>query len=97
MIAAALALVALGLVFLFVMPWVGVPVGIVGLILFVLYLAGLQEVPRELYEAAAVDGASNWEQIRYITLPLLRRTTTLVILHTGERRELTVTPSELKA
>jgi multiple sugar transport system permease protein len=47
---------------------------------FVLYLAGLQEIPRELYEAAAVDGASNWEQIRYITLPLLRRTTTLVIL-----------------
>jgi hypothetical protein len=41
MIAAALALVALGLVFLFVMPWVGVPVGIVGLILFVLYLAGI--------------------------------------------------------
>ncbi|HEY0247046.1 MAG TPA: sugar ABC transporter permease [Gryllotalpicola sp.] len=47
---------------------------------FVLYLAGLQEIPRELYEAAAVDGASNWAQIRYITLPLLTRTTTLVIL-----------------
>jgi multiple sugar transport system permease protein len=47
---------------------------------FVLYLAGLQEIPRELYEAAAVDGASQWAQIRYITLPLLRRTTTLVIL-----------------
>jgi multiple sugar transport system permease protein len=47
---------------------------------FVLYLAGLQEIPRELYEAAAVDGASQWDQIRFITLPLLRRTTTLVIL-----------------
>ncbi|RPE76154.1 MULTISPECIES: carbohydrate ABC transporter permease [unclassified Frondihabitans] len=47
---------------------------------FVLYLAGLQEIPRELYEAAAVDGASTWEQIRYITLPLLSRTTTLVLL-----------------
>jgi multiple sugar transport system permease protein len=47
---------------------------------FVLYLAGLQEIPRELYEAAAVDGASQWEQIRFITLPLLTRTTTLVIL-----------------
>jgi multiple sugar transport system permease protein len=47
---------------------------------FVLYLAGLQEVPRDLYEAAAVDGATQWEQIRYITLPLMRRTTTLVIL-----------------
>jgi multiple sugar transport system permease protein len=47
---------------------------------FVLYLAGLQEIPRELYEAAAVDGATQWEQIRFITLPLLTRTTTLVIL-----------------
>ncbi|RKR75099.1 carbohydrate ABC transporter permease [Frondihabitans australicus] len=47
---------------------------------FVLYLAGLQEIPRELYEAAAVDGATTWNQIRYITLPLLSRTTTLVIL-----------------
>ncbi|WNY35006.1 sugar ABC transporter permease [Curtobacterium flaccumfaciens] len=36
---------------------------------FVLYLAGLQEIPRELYEAAAVDGASNWQQIKSITLP----------------------------
>jgi len=47
---------------------------------FVLYLAGLQEIPRELYEAAAVDGASSWQQIKSITLPLLCRTTTLVIL-----------------
>lgn len=47
---------------------------------FVLYLAGLQEIPRELYEAAAVDGATTWSQIRYITLPLLSRTHTLVLL-----------------
>ena len=47
---------------------------------FVLYLAGLQEIPRELYEAASVDGASEWQQIRTISIPLLRRTTTLVIL-----------------
>lgn len=47
---------------------------------FVLYLAGLQEIPRELYEAAAVDGASQWQQIRSITVPLLARTTTLVVL-----------------
>ena len=47
---------------------------------FVLYLAGLQDIPRELYEAAAVDGATTWAQIRYITIPMLRRTTTLVIL-----------------
>src|SRR3954468_2140457 len=46
---------------------------------FVLYLAGLQEIPRELYEAAAVDGASAWDQIRRITLPLLGSTTALVV------------------
>lgn len=47
---------------------------------FILYLAGLQDIPRELYEAAAVDGASQWQQIRSITIPLLSRTTTLVLL-----------------
>ncbi|ACU86705.1 permease component of ABC-type sugar transporter [Brachybacterium faecium DSM 4810] len=47
---------------------------------FVLYLAGLQEIPRELYEAAAVDGATPWQQIRRVTVPLLNRTTGLVIL-----------------
>ncbi len=45
---------------------------------FVLYLAGLQEIPRELYEASSIDGASQWQQIRRITVPLLARTTTLV-------------------
>lgn len=45
---------------------------------FVLYLAGLQEIPRELYEAASIDGAGPWQQIRQITVPLLGRTTTLV-------------------
>ncbi|GAA3389672.1 carbohydrate ABC transporter permease [Cryptosporangium minutisporangium] len=45
---------------------------------FVLYLAGLQEIPRDLYEAAVLDGASPWQQIRHITIPLLGRTTTLV-------------------
>ncbi|MFC4453121.1 sugar ABC transporter permease [Deinococcus sonorensis] len=38
----------------------------------VLYLSGLQAIPRDLYEAASVDGASVWQQFRYITLPLLR-------------------------
>lgn len=47
---------------------------------FVLYLAGLQDIPREIYEAAAVDGASEWQQIKSITIPLLSRTTTLVLL-----------------
>ena len=47
---------------------------------FVLYLAGLQEIPRDLYEAAAIDGAGPWQQIRTITIPLLSRTTTLVVV-----------------
>jgi multiple sugar transport system permease protein len=47
---------------------------------FVLYLAGLQEIPRELYEAAAIDGAGPWQQIRTITIPMLSRTTTLVVV-----------------
>jgi multiple sugar transport system permease protein len=47
---------------------------------FVLYLAGMQEIPRELYEASSIDGASPLQQIRRITIPLLGRTTTLVIV-----------------
>ena len=37
-----------------------------------LYLATLQSVPRELFDAAAVDGASSWRQFRHITVPSLR-------------------------
>ena len=37
-----------------------------------LYLASLQAVPRELYEAASVDGASGWQQFRHISIPALR-------------------------
>jgi multiple sugar transport system permease protein len=45
---------------------------------FVLFLAGLQEIPRELYEAAATDGATPGQQMRRITLPLLSSTVVLV-------------------
>ena len=47
---------------------------------FVLYLAGLQDIPRELYEAASIDGAGPVQQIRRITIPMLGRTTTLVVV-----------------
>jgi multiple sugar transport system permease protein len=40
--------------------------------LTILMLAGLQTIPAELYEAAALDGASRWRQFRHVTLPLLR-------------------------
>ena len=38
----------------------------------VIYLAGLQDIPRELYEAAALDGAGAWRSFWAVTLPLLR-------------------------
>ncbi|MEO6511624.1 MAG: sugar ABC transporter permease [Nocardioides sp.] len=40
--------------------------------LMVIFLAGLQTIPKELNEAAEVDGASGWSHFRYITLPMLR-------------------------
>ncbi|MFC8519292.1 carbohydrate ABC transporter permease [Streptomyces sp. NPDC057257] len=44
----------------------------------VLFLAGLQAIPRDVYEAAALDGAGRWRQLRHITLPLLLPTTLMV-------------------
>ncbi len=46
----------------------------------VLFLAALQQVPRDLYEAAALDGASRWRTLRSITLPSIKRTMVLVII-----------------
>jgi multiple sugar transport system permease protein len=43
-----------------------------------LYLAALQDIPDHLYEAARVDGATSWDILRKITIPLLRPTTFLV-------------------
>jgi multiple sugar transport system permease protein len=37
----------------------------------VIYLAGLQGVPRDMYEVAALDGASAWKRLRYITIPMI--------------------------
>ena len=37
----------------------------------ILFLAGLQGIPRELHEAAAIDGATSWTTLRYVTMPLL--------------------------
>ncbi|MFC9689288.1 carbohydrate ABC transporter permease [Kribbella sp. NPDC056951] len=46
----------------------------------ILYLAGLQTIPAELYEAAQVDGATGWQRFRYITVPGLRPTTFFVLI-----------------
>lgn len=40
----------------------------------VIFLAGLQEIPESLYEAANIDGASKWQSFRYITTPMLKPT-----------------------
>lgn len=48
----------------------------------IILLAGLQAIPRELYEAARIDGASFWRQLRHITLPMLKPTMLLVAIIT---------------
>jgi len=48
----------------------------------VIYLAGLQGIPDELYEAGRVDGANAWQQFWQITIPQLRNTTIFVIIST---------------
>jgi multiple sugar transport system permease protein len=45
-----------------------------------LYLAALQNVPKELYEAASIDGASWWHRLKSVTIPGVRSATTLVTL-----------------
>lgn len=46
----------------------------------VLFVAGLMQIPDDLYEAASLDGAGSVRQAAYITIPLLRRTTTFVVI-----------------
>jgi len=46
--------------------WIGTP------FMAIIFLAGLQSIPEELYEAAAIDGAERWHQFRYITIPQLK-------------------------
>ncbi|MET1113224.1 MAG: sugar ABC transporter permease [Allosphingosinicella sp.] len=45
-----------------------------------LFLAGLQQIPGDMYEAAALDNAGRWQAFRRITLPSLRRTIVLVVM-----------------
>ena len=49
---------------------------------FILYLAGLQDLPVELYEAASLDGARGWAKFRYVTWPELLPVTAIVSLLT---------------
>ncbi|MCI3242088.1 MULTISPECIES: carbohydrate ABC transporter permease [Streptomyces] len=54
--------------------WIGIPFNLV-----ILY-SGLQNIPAELYEAAALDGAGAWQQFRRITFPLLRPVSAITLL-----------------
>jgi multiple sugar transport system permease protein len=45
----------------------------------VIYLAALQDIPKSLYEAAQIDGATAWEQFLFITVPLLKPVTFFVV------------------
>lgn len=48
----------------------------------VIFLAGLQGIPKDLYEAASLDGANAWQQFRNVTLPGLRNTTVFILTAT---------------
>ncbi|MGQ9747012.1 MAG: carbohydrate ABC transporter permease [Candidatus Caldatribacteriaceae bacterium] len=54
--------------------WCGIP------FMALVFLAGLQAIPQELYEAAEVDGATSWGKFRFITLPLLSGVLTVATL-----------------
>jgi multiple sugar transport system permease protein len=54
--------------------WLGIPFNLV-----ILY-SGLQNIPGELYEAAAIDGAGRWRQFWSITMPLLRPVSLITLL-----------------
>jgi len=54
--------------------WYGAP------FFLIMYLAALKSVPEQLYEAAAIDGASWWQKIWYITLPMMRNIISITIL-----------------
>jgi multiple sugar transport system permease protein len=54
--------------------WYGAP------FFLIMYLAALKSVPEQLYEAAAIDGASAWQKFRHITLPMMRNIIAITVL-----------------
>ncbi len=50
--------------------------------MMVIYIAGLQQIPAELYEAAEVDGATRWQQFKSVTWPMAMPTTAVVVAYT---------------
>lgn len=71
--------------------WLTNPVAAMAVVIFVtvwsmagyymvMFVAGIKAIPGEYYEAAQIDGAAFWKQFRYITFPLLRSTSLLVVV-----------------
>jgi multiple sugar transport system permease protein len=54
--------------------WYGAP------FFMIMYLAALKSVPDQLYEAAAIDGATGWQGLRHITLPMMRNIISITVL-----------------
>jgi multiple sugar transport system permease protein len=54
--------------------WFGAP------FFMIMFLASMKSVPDELYEAALIDGATAWQRLRYVTLPLMRRVIAITML-----------------
>ena len=50
--------------------------------MMVIYIAGMQQIPDDLYEAARMDGASKWQQFRFVTWPMVAPATAIVIAYT---------------
>lgn len=50
--------------------------------MMIIYIAGLQSIPTELYESARIDGASRWQQFRNVTLPMVAPATAIVMAYT---------------
>ena len=55
--------------------WIGAP------FFFLMYLAGLKSVPKDLYESAVIDGASVWQKMVHITLPMMRNIIMITTLY----------------
>lgn len=55
--------------------WVGSP------FFMIMYLAALKSVPEQLYEAAAIDGATAWQKLWFITLPMMRNIILITVLY----------------
>jgi multiple sugar transport system permease protein len=54
--------------------WYGAP------FFMIMYLAALKSVPAQLYEAAAIDGATGWQKLRYVTVPMMRNVIAITVL-----------------